>query len=52
MFLFFSAAKHLISRNQAEFLMVWSGLEQINQERKSIFDQFQKAVQRVFLNKL
>ena len=28
MFLYFSAAKHLISRNQAEFLMVWSGLEQ------------------------
>ena len=28
MFLFFSAAKHLISRNQAEILMVRSGLEQ------------------------
>ena len=32
----------------------WSGLDlsNINQERKSTFDQFQKAVKRVFLNKL
>ena len=35
---YFSTAKHLIRRNQTEFLMAWS------EERKTTFDQFQKAV--------
>ena len=37
MFLYFSAAKHLIRRNQAEFSMVWSGLEQYQPRKKEYF---------------
>ena len=52
MFLNFSAAKQLISRNQAEFQMVWSGLEQYQPRKKEYFWPISEAIQRMFLNNL
>ena len=37
MFLYFSAAKHLIRRNQAEFSMVWYALEKYQPRKKEYF---------------
>ena len=36
-FLYFYTAKHLIRRNQAEFSMIWSGLEQYQPRKKEYF---------------
>ena len=44
MFLHFYAFEHLIRGSQPEFLMVRLDLRNITQERKSTFDQFQKAI--------